>query len=103
MTLDVGLRYGHRLAGLVGVSGYVHRPDDLMENLGPAAREVPLLVTHGELDPIVPFGPAKAQFEQLKASGIRLDWHAFRKVHTIDGERELQVIRDFVKRCFDGC
>jgi phospholipase/carboxylesterase len=99
MTLDVGLRHAHRLAGLVGVSGYVHRLEELLGALGPGARELPILVTHGTLDPLVPFEPARAQYRQLMAAGLRIEWHEFTKAHTIEGERELTLIRTFVERC----
>jgi phospholipase/carboxylesterase len=102
MTVDVGLRYGHRLGGLVGVSGYVHRPEALLANLSEYASEVPVLITHGTLDPLVPFEPARGQFEQLKEAGVKLEWQAFQKVHTIDGERELGVIRNFVERALSA-
>ncbi len=82
MTVDVGLRYGHRLGGLVGVSGYVHRPEALLVELSAHAKEVPVLITHGTQDPLVPFEPARGQFEQLKSAGLKLEWQAFQKVHT---------------------
>jgi phospholipase/carboxylesterase len=97
MTLDVGLRYPPGLAGLVGISGYVHRPDELMSELAPGARQLPILITHGTLDPLIPFQPVRAQFADLRARGLRIEWHAFVKAHTIEGESELKRIRDFVR------
>src|SRR5580658_5690097 len=35
MTLDVGMRYPHRFAGLVGISGYVLEPERLVRELSP--------------------------------------------------------------------
>ncbi len=74
------------------MSGYVHRPEALLVELSAHAKEVPVLITHGTQDPLVPFEPARGQFEQLKSAGVKLEWQAFQKVHTIDGERELGVI-----------
>jgi phospholipase/carboxylesterase len=98
MTLDVGLRYPHRLAGLVGISGWVHDPDTLLAELPPVAFEQRVLITHGTDDPMVPFAPVREQINQLKAEGLHIEWHEFVKGHTIAGEDELAVIRDFVKR-----
>ena len=36
----------------------------------------------------------------LKAAGLNIAWHEFMKAHTIAGEPELEVIRDFVRDCF---
>src|ERR1700679_705931 len=38
MTIDVGLRYPHKFAGLVGISGWVFEIDNLVEELSPAAK-----------------------------------------------------------------
>ena len=41
MSIDVGLRYPHRLAGVCGVSGYVMFDDRIREEAVPAAFEMP--------------------------------------------------------------
>jgi phospholipase/carboxylesterase len=100
MTIDVGLRYPHQFAGLVGISGYVHEPGQVLHELSPVARRQQFLITHGTDDPLIPFGPAREQIHLLKSAGIRIAWHEFAKAHTIAGEDELRVIRDFVAaRC----
>ena len=35
----------------------------------------------------------------LQAAGIPVEWHEFRKEHTLDMIRELEVIRGFIQRC----
>ncbi len=97
MTMEIGLRYPHRLAGLIGISGYVHEPDRLIKELSPVARTQRFLVTHGTLDPLIPFPKVKEQMKRLQDEGIAIEWHEFSKEHTIAGERELKVIRDFVR------
>ena len=102
MTIETGLRYPHRFAGLVGISGYVHEPASLLQELSPVAREQRLLVTHGLGDPLIPFGAVREQINQLKAAGLHIAWHEFAKAHTIAGEEELDVIRDFVTERYAG-
>jgi len=97
MTLDVGLRHPARLAGLIGISGWVHELPILMKELAPVAREQRILMTHGPYDPLVPFAKVKQQARELQAAGLKVEWHEFPKAHTIAGEAELRVIRDFVK------
>ena len=55
------------------------------------------LITHGTLDPMIPFSAARQQVNLLKAAGLRIEWREFVKPHTIAGEDELGVIRDFVR------
>jgi phospholipase/carboxylesterase len=97
MTLDVGLRYPHRLAGLVGISGWVFELEKTVQELSPVARQQRVLMTHGTDDPMVPIERVRPQIPRLKAAGLNVDWREFPKVHTIHGEIELAVIRDFVR------
>lgn len=96
MSVDVGLRYPHRLAGVVGISGYVWQPGALLAELSPVAKQQRVLMTHGTLDPIVPFAQTREQVKQLQAAGLSIEWHEFVKPHTIAGEPEMRVIRSFV-------
>ena len=100
MSIEVGLRYPHRLAGIVGISGYVCDPKQLVKELSPVAREQRLLLTHGRMDPMIPFASVRAQVEFLKAAGLNIEWHEFDKAHTIAGEPELRVIREFIRACY---
>ena len=96
MTVDVGLRYPHLFAGLVGVSGYVFEPDILLKELSAVAKQQRLLFTHGTQDPLIPFAQVREQIDSLKAAGLPIEWHEFVKEHTIAGEEELEVIRKFI-------
>lgn len=98
MTLDVGLRFPRPLAGLIGISGYVHEPDKLLAQLPPAAALQHALITNGTDDPIIPFAAVREQINVLKAEGLHIEWHEFVKEHTIAGEAELEVIREFIVR-----
>ncbi len=100
MTIEAGLRYPHRFAGLVGISGYVHEPEALIEEMSPHAREQRLLITHGLADPLIPFALVREQINELKAEGLNIEWHEFPKEHTIMGDTELDVIRDFVVKSY---
>jgi phospholipase/carboxylesterase len=95
MTVDVGLRYPHRFAGLVGISGWVFDLEHLAPT--PVARQQRLLMTHGTDDPLIPIEKVRPQIPLLKAAGINVEWREFAKVHTIQGETEMAVIRNFVR------
>ena len=96
MTLETGLRYPHRFAGLVGVSGYAHKPDQLINELSPIAKDQAFLITHGTADPLLPLEKTKSHIDQLCAAGVNIQWEVFEKEHTIQGEAEMSVIRKFV-------
>jgi len=97
MTLEVGLSYPHRLAGLVGISGWVLDPQKLIRELPAAGLQQRVLMTHGTEDPLIPIAGVRTQIPLLKAAGINVTWREFDKAHTIAGEPELAVIREFVR------
>jgi phospholipase/carboxylesterase len=100
LTIEIGARYPHRLAGLVGISGYVFEPEKLITQLSPTAVEQRFLITHGTQDPLIPIAQVRPQMEILRQGGLKIEWREFVKAHTIAGEEELSVIRTFVQGCF---
>jgi len=97
MAIEVGLRYPKRLAGIVGISGYVCNPETVVKELSPVALQQRLLVTHGVMDPLIPFAGVRQQINLLKAAGVRVEWREFVKAHSIAGEDEVGVMRDFIR------
>lgn len=95
MTMETGLRHGQRLAGCIGVSGYVHEPERLLKLRSAVAGEQSFLWTHGTEDPLIPIDLVRPQIAQLGKAGIKIQFHEFRKEHTMI-EPELMVIRRFV-------
>ena len=102
MSVEVGLRYPQRLAGIVGISGYICEPERLLTELSPVARQQRLLITHGTMDPLIPFAMVWQQVNLLKQAGLNIEWHEFIKAHTIAGEAELTVIRRFIEGGFEA-
>jgi phospholipase/carboxylesterase len=102
MTWEAGLRYPHRFAGLVGVSGYAHDPEQAVKELSPVALQQRFLITHGTLDNLIPFADVREQINILKAAGLHIEWHEFVKAHTIAGDEELGAIRQFICARFAG-
>jgi phospholipase/carboxylesterase len=98
MCLEIGARYPHRLAGVISISGYVHELERLVSELSPVATQQRFLMTHGQFDPLIPIEPVRTQYVKLRAAGLDVQWHEFAKVHTIEGQKELAVIREFVQQ-----
>jgi phospholipase/carboxylesterase len=97
MAIEAGLRYPHRFAGVVGISGWVFEVEKFPKELSPVARQQRILMTHGITDPLVPIDKVRPQIPLLKVAGVKVEWREFAKDHTIAGEQELSVIREFVR------
>jgi len=97
MTMEVAMRYPHRLAGCVGVSGYLHEPEQAITELSPVAKEQNVLFTLGTFDPLIPAEKVKGQLNLLRQDGgLEIQAKELPKEHTIAGEEELSLIRDFL-------
>ncbi len=98
MALDIACRYPKTLGGFVGISGFVGMIEDYPEKLSPVARSQKILVTHGTMDPMVPYAETHAQITALKGMGLQIEWKAYEKEHTIDPYREVGHLREFLVR-----
>lgn len=97
MALDAGLRFGKRLGGIVGVSGWLAFQEEYPDAFSPVAREQPFLVTHGLRDPLLPYRITQAQCAILKAQGIDLEFKSYDKEHTMLPQ-EVWDIREWLER-----
>jgi phospholipase/carboxylesterase len=100
LSIELGARYPHRLAGIIGVSGYVHQPEELIQEFSPAARQQRFLITHGTQDPLIPISRVRPQMEMLRQAGLKMDWREFPKAHTIAASAELPLFRSFASDCY---
>ena len=98
MSTETAVRYPQRLAGVIGISGYIHEVQRLLKLASPVAREQKFLITHGSEDPLIPLPEAQKDFETLKSAGFQIDFQVFPKGHTII-EPELPHFRRFIETC----
>jgi phospholipase/carboxylesterase len=83
MTLLVGLRYGQRLAGLAGLSGYLPLAASTAAEVSAAQRDVPIFLAHGRSDGVVPIDRAQAARSALQALGYGVEWHDYPMEHSV--------------------
>jgi phospholipase/carboxylesterase len=83
MTLLTGLRAPQRLAGLVGLSGYLPLAASTQAERSVANAEVPVFLAHGRFDPIVSFARGTATRDALVALGHDVDWHDYPMEHSV--------------------
>jgi phospholipase/carboxylesterase len=85
MTLMTGLRHGERLAGLVGLSGYLPLAPKLTEERHQANHDVPIFLAHGTQDPVIAIAMARASRDALLATGHTVEWHEYPMPHSVCG------------------
>jgi phospholipase/carboxylesterase len=100
LTLEFGARHLRPLAGYIGISGYAYDTDAILREMNPDVNRHNWLITHGTDDELLPVESTRAQIRQLTDGGFDIDYREYQKTHTIDDERELPDIRDWLKtRC----
>ena len=94
LSLHVGLRRKVRPAAIVGFSGMLAGP--------PPGEIPPILLTHGDSDPVIPPQAMFLAAAQLGAAGARVQWHlAHGMGHGIDPEG-LAIAGEFLDLAFRG-
>nr|WP_297354014.1 carboxylesterase [uncultured Caldimonas sp.] len=83
MALLTGLRHRERLAGLVGLSGYLPLAAKTATEAAPANRDVPIFLAHGLDDGVVDIQRAFASRDALQQLGYRVEWHEYEMEHSV--------------------
>ena len=97
MTLMAGLRFGQRLAGLVGLSGYLPLAAVTEAERHSANRDTPIFLAHGSADQVIPIARATASRDALKALGHPVEWHEYPMPHSVSAEEIADLNRWLLK------
>jgi phospholipase/carboxylesterase len=97
IALGAGLRYGQRLAGLVGMSGYLPLAPSTAAERRDANALTPIFLAHGQRDPVIGIDRATASRDALKALGCDVDWHAYPMEHSVNAEEVADLQRFLLK------
>jgi phospholipase/carboxylesterase len=90
VTLGAGLRYGQRLAGLAGLSGYLPLADTTDTERAHANALTPVFLGHGQRDGVVPLARGAAARDDLTQMGMDVQWHDYPMEHSVC----LEEVRD---------
>jgi len=83
MALMTGLRHAERLAGIVGLSGYLPLAATLAAERHAANQDTPIFLAHGSADPVVAPDRATASRDALAALGYAVEWHEYPMAHSV--------------------
>lgn len=99
MALMTGLRHGERLAGIVGLSGYLPIAATTAAERHGANHDTPVFLAHGRQDPVVPLARAEQSRDALVALGHPVEWHEYPMAHSVCME-EIADLNRFLLRVF---
>ncbi|MDZ3823325.1 MAG: alpha/beta hydrolase [Pseudoxanthomonas sp.] len=93
VALQAGLRHGAPLAGIIGLSCYLPMAQALADARAPANTATPVLLMHGEQDPVVPLALGEHARATLAGWGQPVQWHTYRMQHSVCMEQILDLRR----------
>jgi len=97
MTLHTGVRLPEKLAGMMGLSGYLPLMDTAESERHPANQDTPIFLAHGQYDPVVPLARAQASLAELQRLGYGVSWHTYPMPHSVCAE-EVRDISAFLNK-----
>ncbi|NPC56295.1 alpha/beta hydrolase [Caenimonas soli] len=97
MALLTGLRHKERLAGIVGLSGYLPLAQSIAAERSDANALTPIFMAHGLYDNVVPIDRGKASCEALRTLGYAVDWNEYPMAHSVCMEEIADLNRWLLK------
>lgn len=83
MALQIGLRFPQRLAGIIGLSGYVPLGHTVPAERSAANLKTPIFLAHGRHDAVIPILRSEQTRDYLAALGHRIEWRAYQMEHNV--------------------
>ena len=91
IALQTGLRYPHKLAGLMALSAYLPLMSKLSQERDPENQHTSIFMGHGTIDNVVPMSLAKASQAHLAQFGYNVEWHEYPMMHEVCGEELVDI------------
>jgi len=101
LALYTGLRFPHRLAGILSLSAYLHDFTATEAERHDANLALPIMLAHGTMDPMVPVMRGATTRENLIRLGYDVRWFDYPIGHQVCTE-ELQDIVAFLRATLGG-
>ncbi len=97
MTLMTGLRHPRKLAGLVGLSGYLPLLETTEAERHAANADTPIFMAHGTNDGVVVPARAQASLAELRRLGHEVEWHEYPMAHEVSMD-EIQALQAWLEK-----
>ena len=93
IALHLALRSQHRFAGVMALSTYVHDHEHLADEVSFASIDTPILMAHGQADPMIPMARAITSRDTLAGLGYQVEWREYGMGHQVCPEEIADIGR----------
>ncbi|MFC0351021.1 alpha/beta hydrolase [Undibacterium danionis] len=91
MSLQTGLRHPQKLAGIMGLSGYVPLAEKVATERHAANQDTPIFLVHGTSDPVIPIQRAQQSRDLLLSLGYSIEWHDYWMQHSVSPQEIIDI------------
>ena len=93
MALHIGLRFPHKLAGTIALSGYLPLAMSMNTEKHSANQNTPIFMGHGLYDAVVVPERAEASYAALEKMGYQVNWNEYPMEHSVNREELMDISR----------
>lgn len=79
----LGVRANRRLAGIMGLSTYIHNHERVVDEVSLDNIDTPIFMAHGIADPMIPIARAITGREALRRLNYQVEWHEYGMGHQV--------------------
>jgi len=97
IALHLGLRYPHRLAGILALSTYLSLPDTLAIEADSVQQKLPIFIGHGTMDPMIPETHGRRSAQMLESAGYIVEYQTYPMQHSVSAD-EIHAISIWIKQ-----
>ena len=91
MAVFSGTRYPEKLAGIMGLSGYMVLAPKFDAERANENQTVPIFLGHGTEDPVVALQLGEDTHQLLEATQYSVEWHTYPMAHSVCQEEVLDI------------
>jgi phospholipase/carboxylesterase len=93
MSLQVGLRFPHAIAGIMALSGYLPLAKTLPLERSEANAKTPIYMAHGLWDAVITLERAEASADILEKLSYQVDWNTYPMEHSLHPDELVDISR----------
>ena len=95
IALFTGLTFDMKLAGIMALSCYLPLGDQLDKKRNEINQDIPIMMCHGTMDPMIPMAKAVQTRQELMRLGYQVSWHEYDMMHSVCPE-EIDDVRVWI-------
>ena len=95
IALNTAFQCKHKLGGVLALSTYLPNWDHFKAQNLKHNNDIPFVIAHGSLDPVVPYQAGQHLFNTLNNEGFKVDFHTYPMQHQVCLE-EIQMLSKWI-------